>query len=71
MNLLFEDNFYTKLLAKVGIAKNGFKMQLYKVVIPFVICWVPLAIMTLINGTFWTGDITPLSLQILIRKHVF
>lgn len=57
MEFKFEDPTFNKLLLKTGISGNGIKVQFAKVFILFVICWLPLAIMTLINGTFWTGEI--------------
>lgn len=58
MKLLFEDHLYNNLLVKVGISATGYRLQFLKVLIPFIICWLPLAFLTLINGTFWTGEIT-------------
>jgi hypothetical protein len=58
MELSFEDHAYNKVLNKIGFSGAGMKVQLGKVLIPFAICWLPLAVMTLINRTFWTGEIT-------------
>lgn len=58
MEFKFEDPTFNKLLLKAGISDNENKLKFAKVFILFVICWLPLAIMTLINGTFWTGEIT-------------
>lgn len=57
MEFNFEDPTFNKLLLKAGISGNGIKVQFAKVFILFLICWIPLAIMTLVNGTFWTGEI--------------
>jgi hypothetical protein len=56
--LKFEDPLFDKFLLKMGILSIGMKLQFVKVLFLFVICWVPPAIMTLVNDTFWTGDIT-------------
>ncbi|MCK5371531.1 MAG: hypothetical protein KAQ62_23375, partial [Cyclobacteriaceae bacterium] len=56
MDFSFEDHAYNKLLNKFGLLEGGFKVRLNKVLIPFLVCWVPLAVITLIQGTFWTGD---------------
>lgn len=57
MEFKFEDTSYNKLLLKFGISYKGTKLQIVKVFLLFAICWLPLAIMTLVNGTFWTGEI--------------
>ena len=58
MGFSFEDHSYNKLLNKAGISDKGIKGRFAMLLIPFSICWLPLAVMTIINGTFWTGDVT-------------
>lgn len=58
MKFLFEDFFYDKVFSKARISGSNNKIQFIRVLIPFTICWLPLAIMTLMYGTFWTGDIS-------------
>jgi len=58
MEFSFEDNTYNKFLSKLGIKEDGVNRQLSMVLIPFVICWIPMAAYTLFHNTFWTGDIT-------------
>lgn len=57
MEINMEDNMYKLILKKFGISGTGVKIKFLMIFIPFTICWLPLAIMTLINGTFWTGEI--------------
>ncbi len=40
----------------MGITGDKPYDNILKVLIPLAICWLPLAVITLINGTFWTGD---------------
>lgn len=40
----------------MGVPRNGTKANLITVLIPLLVCYLPLVIITLINGTFWTGD---------------
>lgn len=56
MGVSFEHNAYNKVLEKTGLAKSGIRGQVIKVLIPFVLCWLPLAILTLVYQTFWTGN---------------
>jgi hypothetical protein len=58
MEFSFEDNAYTKLLIKIAGNSKVIKVSFLRIFIPFLVCWLPLAIMTLINGTFWTGKIS-------------
>ena len=54
--MLFENYAYNKLLTRMGITGDKPYDNILKVLIPLAICWLPLAVITLINGTFWTGD---------------
>lgn len=54
--MFFENYSYNKLLAKMGITGDKPYDNILKVLIPLAICWLPLVVITLINGTFWTGD---------------
>lgn len=56
MEFSFEDHAYNKALNKLGNLWGGSKLKLNRVLIPILICWVPLAIITLMQGTFWTGE---------------
>ncbi len=58
MEFSFEDHGYNKLIIKAGIAGNGIQAQIFRAFVPVVICWIPLAIFTAFDHTFWTGDIT-------------
>lgn len=58
MDFSIENNAYDKLLSKAGITGDGPKVQFSKVLIPFAVCWLPLAIITLLQNNFWTGDTT-------------
>jgi len=58
MNFSFETHAYNKFLNRVGIRGDSIKVKISKILIPFTICWLPLALFTLINNTFWTGDIS-------------
>lgn len=53
MDFSFEDRKYKNIMHWFGL-----KSQFTRVLVLFAICWLPLAVMTLINGTFWTGEIT-------------
>lgn len=52
----FEDNAYEKVLRKLGISASGRNEQLLRVLLPILLCWLPLAIITLVQGSFWTGN---------------
>jgi hypothetical protein len=54
---MFEDNIYNKLLIRVGFKGSGVKSDIFRVLTAFIICWIPMAITTLVKGTFWTGNI--------------
>lgn len=54
---MFENHIYNKLLAKAGIAGTSTKSKLVKVLIPIAICWLPLVLITIVSGNFWTGHI--------------
>jgi len=58
MDFSFEDHAYNRLISKAGISDKGSKALMIKAIIPMAVCWIPLAIITALNGTFWTGDIT-------------
>lgn len=55
---MFEDNTYHKLFYKVGLKDNSVKSDFTKVLIAFAVLWIPLAVITLFNNSFWTGNIT-------------
>ena len=56
MEFSFEDHAYNKVLNRFGILGESRKALFNKVLIPFIICWLPLAIISLVLGTFWTGN---------------
>lgn len=56
MDFSFEDKAYKKVLRKLGISSRWTNEQLVRMLVPFLLCWVPLAIITLIQGSFWTGN---------------
>lgn len=58
MDFSFEDHAYNKAVIKAGLAGTSMQAQFTKALIPMFICWLPLAIGTALNGTFWTGDIS-------------
>lgn len=53
---LFEGSLYGKLLNRLGIGGHSTKVEMIRVLFFFAICWVPLAVITLIQGSFWTGN---------------
>ena len=57
MELSFENETYNRILGKAGVKSSGFSLQITKALILFVICWLPLAIITIYQGNFWTGNI--------------
>jgi len=58
MDFSFENHAYNTVIAKAGIAGKSMKAQITRATIPMAICWIPMAVYTALNGTFWTGDIT-------------
>ena len=57
MEISFENQTYNRFIDKIGNNGNTFRLKLYKILLPITICWLPLAIITGINGDFWTGNI--------------
>jgi len=57
MKLSFENESSNRILNNIGIKHRGFRLQIIKAMLLFIICWVPLAIITLFQGNFWTGNI--------------
>jgi hypothetical protein len=57
MELFFSEHAYNKLLNKVGLKTEGVSGQLKSVFVALAICWLPLAIFTLILQNFWTGNL--------------
>jgi hypothetical protein len=55
---MFEDNAYNDLLKKIGFKGSGVKSDISKVIVSLIVCWLPLLVITIIKGTFWTGDIS-------------
>jgi hypothetical protein len=55
-DFLFEGSLYGKILSKLGIGGDSMNVQLARVMFFLVICWLPLALITLFQGNFWTGD---------------
>lgn len=55
---MFEQKPYSNLFYKAGFSGSGRKYNLYRVFIALAICWFPVAIFTLFNGSFWSGEIT-------------
>lgn len=55
---MFEDNAYNDLLKRIGFKGSGVKSDISRVIISLVICWLPLVVITIVKGTFWTGDIS-------------
>jgi hypothetical protein len=56
MELFYSENTYSKLLHKAGVNKEGANREVKSVLIALLICWLPLAIITLIQQNFWTGS---------------
>lgn len=56
MSFASEDYAYNKLLRKIGITGGGIKATFLRVAIPLSVCWLPLAVFTILSRTFWTGD---------------
>jgi hypothetical protein len=57
-DFLFEGSFYGKVLSKLGIGGDSMNVQLARVLFFLVICWLPLALITLFQGNFWTGSLS-------------
>lgn len=57
MEISFENQTYNHLIRKLAPQGSSQKIKILKTLIPFIICWLPLALMTLLNGNFWTGNI--------------
>ncbi len=57
-DFLFEGSFYGRVLGKLGIGGNSMKVQFARVLFFLVICWLPLAVITLFRHNFWTGHVT-------------
>ncbi len=57
MELFFSEHTYNKLLNKAGLRTEGANGPLKSVLVALVICWLPLAIITLIQQNFWTGTV--------------
>ena len=58
MELFFSDHAYNKMLSKAGLKVDGIGGQLKSVIVALGFCWLPLAIITLIQHNFWTGNVT-------------
>lgn len=56
MEFSLEDHAFKKTLKKIGISAGGRYEQWWRILVPFIICWLPLALITLIQGSFWTGN---------------
>jgi hypothetical protein len=56
MEFTFGNHFYSKFVNKLVASNPGVLAQVRKALFMFVICWLPLAIITLINGSFWSGS---------------
>jgi len=57
MELSFSEHSYNKLLNKAGLNLYGARGLLKSVIVALAVCWLPLAIMTLIMQKFWTGNV--------------
>lgn len=57
MDISFENQTYNRFIHKIGNNENKFRLKLIKILLPMTICWLPLALITSINGDFWTGNI--------------
>jgi hypothetical protein len=55
---MFEDKTYNKLFNKAGLTGSSPKHDILRVFGGLAICWVPIALLTLFKGNFWTGEIT-------------
>lgn len=53
-----EEHTYNWLLDKTVFKRNPRKPDSVRIAVALAICWLPLAIFTLIAGTFWTGNIS-------------
>lgn len=56
MDLSFDDHTFNRLVSKIGFPSVGTSQQIGKILIPLTFLWLPLVIITLIQGTFWTGE---------------
>ena len=57
MKFSFENETYNKYLEKAGVSGTGVSTRFLKVLILITICWLPLALFTIFQGKFWTGNI--------------
>lgn len=56
MESIFEDKLFNKLFNNHGGEADFVKAQIKKTLVVFGICWLPLALLTALEGSFWTGD---------------
>jgi hypothetical protein len=57
MELSFENQTYNGLIRNLAPKGSPLKIKILKTLIPVLICWLPLVILTLILGSFWTGNL--------------
>jgi hypothetical protein len=57
MELSFSEHSYNKLLNKAGLNLDGARGSMKSVIVALVVCWLPLAIITLFMHKFWTGNV--------------
>jgi hypothetical protein len=55
-SLSFGDHQFEKFLARLRLRYSERRFLMLKVAIAFFICWLPLGVLSLIYGNFWTGD---------------
>ena len=53
----FGDKNFDRLFRKIGLKLSDKKELKFKVLIAVGLCWLPLVILSLIHGNFWTGSI--------------
>jgi len=57
MDSIFNDRMFKMLLAKAGINLTSKNERYWRMIAAVILCWLPLAVLTLIEGDFWTGNI--------------
>ena len=67
MDFSFEDHTFRRALKKIGISGRVPNEQTTRLLVPIMLCYVPLVIMTLIDGSFWNGD---MDTSIVIRTFI-
>jgi hypothetical protein len=55
-DFLFEGGPYNRLLHRLGIGGKRNRDVVIRAGVGVIVCWLPLAVLSWLNGSFWTGD---------------